>query len=178
MINSLYELIKKAQLGNKDCTMEIINTFTPTIKKYCRKLNYDGCDTDLIIHLIETINKIPIKRKNMNLDSCLFGYIHKSLKHKYINLSKKYCNLYKNELELNEDILVINDAMNIENTVVMKLLLNKLTELQKSIVYKIFIKGHSVTEIAKELNISRQAVNKTKIRALNTLKKHLDSSLC
>lgn len=58
MENNLNKLISEAQRGNKDSYIILINQFNPIIKKYSRKLGYDRADTDLIIWLIKTINKI------------------------------------------------------------------------------------------------------------------------
>ncbi|WP_398441251.1 sigma factor-like helix-turn-helix DNA-binding protein [Sedimentibacter sp.] len=45
-----------------------------------------------------------------------------------------------------------------------------LTEKEKNIIIYIFLKGYSDVEIAKTMRISRQAVGKTKKRALQKLK--------
>ncbi|AWI03546.1 hypothetical protein [Clostridium drakei] len=63
MKNKLALLIKSSQNGNKDSTLEIIIRFMPLIKSYSKKLKYDGSDTDLIIRLIEVINKFPLLKK-------------------------------------------------------------------------------------------------------------------
>lgn len=172
MQSSLYELVKKYYLGNTEITMILINKFNPLIRKYSRKLNYDGADTDLTIHLMEVLNTMPIKNPIMKKDKYLLGYIGKSLRHKYIKLSKKYCNIYGNELQLNEELLQISDNIDIENHIIVKHLLEKLPSLQEKVLSEIFIKGYKVSEVAKKLNISRQAVNKTKNRALKNLKRY------
>lgn len=179
MKNSLYELVRESYLGNKEVTMILINKFNPLIKKYSRKLNYDGADTDLTIHLIEVLKAMPIENTNMKKDKYLLGYIGKSLRHKYIKLSKKYCSTYANELELNEEILEISDNMNMESYIIVKNLLNKLPSLQERVLKDLFMKGYKVSEVAENLNVSRQAVNKTKNRALKNLKKYfqIDCSL-
>ncbi|MCQ1528835.1 hypothetical protein [Lutispora saccharofermentans] len=62
MENNLYKLIVEAQKGNKDSCITLIDQFNPIVKKYSKKLGYDGADTDLIIWLIKTINKINKRR--------------------------------------------------------------------------------------------------------------------
>lgn len=174
MTKKLYEIINKAQMGNSECMLTIIAKFDLLIKKYSRKLNYDGADSDLIINLIEIVQKIPInKNKNLQKEGCIVGYITNSLKYKYIRLSKKYSNISNTEIELNEEITrtVINN--NIEIQIVVSSLLNKLPEKQKKILKRIFIDGYNESEIAKELYISRQAVNKIKKKALENLKHYL-----
>jgi RNA polymerase sigma factor (sigma-70 family) len=51
-----------------------------------------------------------------------------------------------------------------------------LTKLELSIVKMIYISGYTVKEIAGIYGISRQAVNQTKKRALQTLEKWLRTS--
>ena len=63
--------------------------------------------------------------------------------------------------------------MIIHNIIVFQLL-NRLPKLQKKIIEDKFIKDLSEEEIAETLNISRQAVNRTKNRALKTLRSILN----
>ncbi|KAB3530333.1 hypothetical protein F8154_13935 [Alkaliphilus pronyensis] len=51
--------------------------------------------------------------------------------------------------------------------------ISTLTERQKEIIYRCIILNESDTNVAKRLGISKQGVNKTKITALNKLKKRL-----
>ena len=153
----------------------LINQFQPLIRKYSRKLNYDGAETDLTINLIEVIKKIPIdESKDMIETKYLIGYISKSLLYKYIRLYKKTSEQYSKETELKEDI-ANNGDLNIDIKLMLKDAIVKLPESQKNILKKIYIEGWKETDIAKQLNISRQAVNKTKRLGLNNLKKHLIS---
>lgn len=175
-MHNLYELVKEAQNGNNDATMNIIEKFSPLIRKYSRKLNYDVAYTDLIISLIETIKYIPIFRnENIKKEECLVAYISKSLIHKYIRLSKRYRKVSVKEVELNNQIFSNDITDEIENTVFINKILSKLPKTQENILKQMFIYGYRESEIASQLNISRQAVNKTKKRALNSLRKYLAS---
>jgi len=51
--------------------------------------------------------------------------------------------------------------------------IEKLSDKQKEIIYRIIILNESETELAKELNISRQSINKTKNKALERIKTEL-----
>ncbi|SHH41981.1 sigma-70 family RNA polymerase sigma factor [Tepidibacter thalassicus] len=178
MQKKLYEIIAEAQNGNKESMMLIINKFNLLIKKYSKKLNYDGAYSDLIINLIEIIKNIPIyENKNIKREECIIKYISSSLKYKYIKLSKKYKNIYVSEIELNEKITVSKNQT--ENTIEIKFLLNefldKLSNRQRYILQKIYIYGYTESEIAKKLQISRQAVNKTKKKALKKLQNSIQN---
>lgn len=173
-MDNLYELVKTAQNNNDESIMLMLNKFNPLIKKYSRSLNYDGAYSDLVINLIEIIRCIPIlKNESMQKEACIVAYIANSLRYKYIQLSKKYSEIYKMEVELNEQILGSKSDDNIENHILINMLLDKLPELQRKVLIEKFIKDHTDVEIANNLHISRQAVNKTKNRGLKNLKKYL-----
>lgn len=173
MNNSLYDLILKCQYGNKDSLMYLIEKFKPLIRKYAKKLNYDGSDSDLIITLIYIIKSMPIKTNiTLKKDKCIIGYISNSIRYKYIALSKKYHSTIP-DLELKEEIIATENINNIEDVLLINTYLDKLSDLQKYVLKQIYFKDISERSIAKNLNISRQAVNKTKIRALKNLKRYL-----
>lgn len=173
-MSELYYLVNEAQQKNKNSLMEILEKFTPLIKKYSRKLNYDGSETDLIITLIETINAIPLSRTNIiKEDKYIVGYIATSIKNKYIFLSKKYSKIYEKEIELNLDIANNETSNSMEECILLRMLLDKLPKLQRNIIIQKFIKDFSDSEIANQLNISRQAVNRAKNRGLKNLQKYL-----
>lgn len=156
MQRTLYELTTKGQEGNQEAIMAIIEKFSPLIKKYNRKLNYDGADIDLTIALIEVIKAIPIsKNDNFKKEEQITGYISICLKNKYIQLSKKYGRISTMELPLYiEDIQDLNYSF--EDHVFVDELLDKLTALQRDVINKKYIKNMSNVEIAKELHLRIQ----------------------
>lgn len=103
----------------------------------------------------------------------MFSYIANSLKYKYIKLSKKYTNLYLNELEFKEKILNETNSFDIETHIMLNTFWDKLPSSQKKVLNELYINGYTVSEVAKKLHISRQAVNKTKNKGLNSLRKYL-----
>ena len=173
-MKSIYILINESQNGNKESIMELITNFKPLIQKYSRKLHYDGADTDIIIFILEMIPNVPIhKNYNMQNDGYIVSYICNSIRHKFIYLSKKNNKIVLMETELNTDILTSSNDELPENNVFISCLLDNLTEIQQQIITKIFIQDISENTISKQLNISRQAVNRTKNRALKILKNQL-----
>ena len=174
MKDELLILIKESQNKNKDATMKIIEKFRPLINKYSRKLNYDGADTDLIISLIKLIKKFSIdKSELLQEDKAIVSYIFISIKNEYIRLSQKYGKVFKNEIHCKDD--VINNLQGHDDIYdfIIEDLLKKLPKLQKEILSGIFLLNLKEVELAKYLNISRQAVNSTKRRALKNLKKYI-----
>lgn len=174
MDSSLFSLIEKSKNKDKQAILNFIIKFNPLIKKYSNKLNYDGAESDLIIKSIELINKIPIySNKNMREDKYIISYVNTAIKNKYIELNKINKEILKREIEINLDIVGTVFEDHIENKLLIQQALTKLTYLQKKVIIKKFITYKTDTEIAQELNISRQAVNRIKNRALNNLRKYL-----
>jgi len=170
-LKEIFNLINESQHSNEKSTMELIIMFNPLIQKYSRKLNYDGADTDLITFILEIIPNIPIfKESNMQNDGCLVNYICNSIKHKFVYLSKKNNKIISMETELNTDILIQSYEEPMESNLFISSLLGNLSRIQKQIIKKIFIQDISENTISKQLNISRQAVNRTKNRALKVLR--------
>lgn len=173
-MEKLYNLLVNSKNGNKNSTLDIIEKFNPLLNKYSRKLNYDGSYTDLIICLLETLKTIPIEHNTkLRDDSSIVAYLHVSIKHKYISLSKKNCNIISNETELNTDILGENSYSYIDEKLFISEIIDKLCDVQKHIIKSIYINTLSESMLAKQMNISRQAINRTKNRALKNLKKAL-----
>jgi RNA polymerase sigma factor (sigma-70 family) len=175
MVKNLTDLVAKAKQNDKDALMEIITTFIPLIKKYSRKLLYDGAETDLIITIIKLVKSCPVYNNNKPVeDKDIVSYLHISVIHEYIRLSKKFTNLMKMEIALNEAIYLIPSNDNIENLLLINELLDKLPAMQRTILTELFLIGSTQTALAKKLNISRQAVNKNKFKALNKLKQYIE----
>lgn len=178
MNEEIYLLIHQYK-NNKDdnSLLTLLDIFRPLIKKYSRKLNYDGAESDLIIYFIELLNKMPLN-SSMNKNKYILSYINISIKNHYIKLSKYYHQIFDKETELNleitSDILTNNNPYsNLENKLLLNLALSILPYNQKKIIIDKFFNEKSDVQISGELNISRQAVNKTKNKALNNMRNYL-----
>lgn len=173
MEGELYDLIERSQGGNKDAILEIITRFNCLIKCISRKLKYDGSETDLVIFLIEIINKIPIhKDKRFLNDGCIVKYINNSMKNKFIYLSKQNCKI-KN-VELNTDILSNETKTDIEEKIIFSEVLDKLPDIQKKVIIYLYINDYTVSDAASLLHITRQAVNQAKLRAFKVIKNSIN----
>jgi RNA polymerase sigma factor (sigma-70 family) len=173
-----YQLVKKVQLKDKNALMELIQKFSPLMKKYSRKLNYDGAESDLIIGFIEILNKVPLEKTNMKNNKYILGYINTAVKNKFIALSKHNCSILNNEVELNLDITGEYKENSIENKLILKAALLSLPKYQRKIIVEEFCKDKTESELSKELKVSRQAINKTKNTALNNIKRYLIKAHC
>lgn len=173
----MIELIKKAQGNDKESMMQILNKFEKLINSYAKKLKYDGADSDLVLCVIDLIKNASVWETNKlkNTDE-IIAYITVVIKNQYIKLSKKYSKICSMEL-LFEEIRgdKFSKDINIDEHIIITNLLEKLPLSQKQILEYLFLMDYEEIEVAKKLNISRQAVNKTKNRALKNLKICLDN---
>ena len=74
MGNTIYKNIKEYKNGNKEIFREIINVFNPLINKLSKSVNWEDTRQDLLVHLLEIINKLPEKNKFED-DRIIFSYI-------------------------------------------------------------------------------------------------------
>ena len=179
-MRNIAEKIILAQNGNEKAMLEIIEVFSPIINKYTRLLKYDeDCMSELFLKLITLIkNEIDIKRMKNKNDGAIINYINSSIKHYYISISKAACKLRENELLPEQDFWLYTSENNetdfsyIENYIIIDTIKSVLTEREFYCVHSIILNGLTAEEVAKTLNISKQAVNQCKKRALQKLKKH------
>ncbi|MGH4120269.1 sigma-70 family RNA polymerase sigma factor [Clostridium sp.] len=174
MENKLMDLILKYKQGDKDNILEIINDFMPLLKKYSRKLSYDGADSDLIIALIKIVEAYPIYKNNKASKECVIvSYIATSIRHEYIRLSKKNYKITINEMELNDNIYLIQNNNNNGSMLFVNELLDKLPIKQKRLLRYLFVNEFTEAELALKFAVSRQYINKVKRKALSSLKQYV-----
>jgi len=170
----LYHLLEKAQKGDAEAVMDMLLKFRPTIKNLSRKLDYEEAETDLIIAFLETIKELDLEELHMKSDGAIVNYIYFFLKNKSVNLFKKNVLRRINTTELELDIIADDTAYDTDNIIFVSMLLNALPPMQREVINKKFMQGFTDKEIALLLGVSRQAVNRTKNRGLNNLRKALE----
>jgi RNA polymerase sigma factor (sigma-70 family) len=167
----LYDALNRARKDDQDAVCEIIKDFSNTLKKISNGLHYEEANTDMIIELLKIIKSIDIKKFKDSSNKQIAKYIHIHLKKRSLNLLKAKENKIFDYLEINYDILADNTMSDIESMVCISMLIELLAKQQKNIIIMEFIHGYSEKQIAEMLGISRQAVNRTKNRALNNLRR-------
>jgi len=174
MGSKVEDIFQKAQEGDKETLLMLIEQFMPLINKYKRKLDCDGSETDLLIKFIEIIKNG--KTISITTDKQLIRYIKTCIRNEYIRLSKNQNKIQKSELLVLDanipDKRDVYDEISIKTTVGRAL--NQLTSLQREIIIRSVINGEKEKDIARDLNISQQAVNKAKNKALKKLKNFFD----
>ena len=168
-MSKLCNLIRLYKEGNKDYLIDIINIFNPVLQKFQRESYCEDIENDLILFMIMLLDKMPIENEFFKEDKYAFSYIYKSLRNKYIYLNKKGYALYCNEIN-NDEVLNYNGYEDIFNDVIFNDMIRELSIAEQNIINKKNIYNLSEADIARELNISRQAVHKTHKRVLNKLK--------
>ncbi len=166
----LYLLFQAAQLGDEESILKLYNKFLPKIKKCGRNLNYETAETDITIRFLEFIKNTDFNALNSKCDGAVVNYTNKFFINAYLNLLKTHKSKIQyvyldDENTFIKDVPYYDEIDDLENVY-----LSYLTELQKKIIIFKYIYGYSDNEIAKSLKISRQAVNRTKNRGLNTIK--------
>ncbi|MCQ1528836.1 sigma-70 family RNA polymerase sigma factor [Lutispora saccharofermentans] len=115
----------------------------------------------------------------MNQDKEIVAYIARGIKNEYIRLSRKNSLICKNEIPILEDMQITDEDRqdSIELRIEIQSALLQLTPLQRKIIEEIIIKDRKEKDVAKELEITRQAVNKAKKYALRKLRSLLLDAL-
>lgn len=178
---SLQNLIRKAQLGDEVSLIELITSFENLLKKYARLLecyyDYDYAYSDLEFIFIKVIYKIPIEKDiNMQNEYCILNYIKKSIHRAFISLKHKYIKIKNKEICEDEDKIIYMAGCiekPIYEEIFIKELLDRLSHLQKKVIKDIFINDIPEKELARRMNVSKQAINRIKMRALNNLRNEL-----
>lgn len=175
--SKLKNLFQKAQKGDKDALLMLIEQFMPLINKYKRKLDCDGSETDLLIRFIEIAKSE--KTVSITTEKQLIKYVETCIKNEYIRLSKNQNKVQKSELLILDNDMPDNrdvyDKIGIKTTV--RKALNQLTSLQREIIIRSVINNEKEKDIASDLNISQQAVSKAKNKALEKMKKFFNGRL-
>lgn len=165
----LYYTLQKAQKGDEEAILKIIDKFKPTICKFKKKLNYEEAETDLIIILLETIKKIPMEKFYKRNDGIIINYIYFSLKNRSTKLFYKTIKKIKT-IELDENIIVDTKIQSTDSSIFIYELIKKLSKIQREVIIYNILYGYTIVEISNMFHISRQAVHSAKNRGLKKLK--------
>lgn len=172
MNNELFKLLSCAQSGDKKATEELYLKFFKLIKKYGKIVKLDEAETDITIFFLEFIKKINLKKLENKTYGEVFNYVHISLKNYTFSLIKKILKkkVYEDNLFVEQ---IYYDSYDKFELIDILNSLKKLSNVQRQIILDIYLHNYKISEIAKFLNISRQAVNKNKIKALKVIEKEM-----
>ena len=172
MENSLLNKIIEAQNDHEEKLTVLIEDFTPLLKKYASRMNYEDAFADLRLEFIEIILGIDPKRFVSYKEAQMLSYIKISVRNAYIRLSKIKCEREKNSF-LVEDIRDEIEKSQTDNyeRIFLYDIKKYLSDSEFDVIYKHFFCGITINDIALLRGVSRQAVNQIKTRAINKLSK-------
>lgn len=172
MLDALFSM-----LPDDAACLELIDRFDPLLKKYATKLAYEDAYEDLRLFFIELINKMHSKDISKKSDGNIVNYIVRSINNHYIFLSKAHYSFEIPFTDLSDEQMVFIDFLHSEQfeTPEFDFFVNNniLNKREIEVLYMYYILQISVKEIAAHFNVSRQAVNQTKLRAIEKLKETL-----
>lgn len=173
-MNKLCNWIELYRKGDKEVLVDIVKLFKPLLKKFERNSYCEDIESELILFIITLLEKMP-EGQTFKDDKYAFSYIYKSLKNKYIYINRKGYTIYNHEVS-NDIALNQQGYYETFSDIVFNDMIEGLTTSEKNIMYKKYIYNLSNADIARELNVSRQAVYKIHKRALDKLK-NINSNL-
>ena len=170
MKNSLLTKIINAQKNHEEDLVQLINDFTPLLKKYATKMNDEDAFADLRLEFIEIILGIDTEKFSNYAEPQILSYIKISVYNAYIKLSKRKCDYENNTFPVEDvrDEIEKSHYDEYEN-IFLEDIKKYLTENEFDVIYKHFFCGFTVSDIASLKGISRQAVNQVKTRAIKKL---------
>lgn len=166
----LITLTEKFRSGDMSAFPLIYAEFEGLIYHYTAKCSAEDTYQELTVFLVELLYKAKLSQFVKNSDNSFKRYIAVCLGNKYIALSKE------DILRKSRNISFEDRTPSVDGFFEKQLLKDAMAKLtvkqQKVICYK-YIYDYSDTEIAYRLNISRQAVNRIKNRAFESLREYL-----
>lgn len=174
----MFELVINIQrkTNHEIAILKLIEQFNPLIKKYSNLLRWEDSQSELILALIEIINKVPTQNSKFKQDKYIVSYISKSIRNTYIYLSKIRNKLKCHEFPINFEITEDSYQASIVDRLFVEELLKVLTKREKEIITLKYFNEYSDIEISRKIGVSRQAVNKTKNRAIKRMREYMDVS--
>lgn len=166
------KLIFEVKKGNIDEFLNILKLFEPAINKYTNKMYLDDKEdvhSELVLGLLEATLKINY----CNEEGQCIVFLSNALKFKFYEIYKKSISKNSSEYYFDNFNSLIIDEYEFEK-VLLKLFFEEYIRSQgtnfKDIIYMILIENKTDKEISTIKGVSRQYVNKLRIRIKAELK--------
>ncbi|RMG39160.1 MAG: sigma-70 family RNA polymerase sigma factor [Candidatus Dadabacteria bacterium] len=170
-------LMRKAQNGDREAYRQLLNELCPVLRSYVRNRVSNIHEVeDVVQEILMGLHKaratyIP----NRPFSSWMFAIAkYKLIDYERRLMRKRGPEILSEEVLAEHDISASTYQSSLENDV--RSAIAKLPEKQRKVVTMLKLEGHSVKEIAHELNASESAVKVTAHRAYKALKKILEKS--
>ena len=172
--NHILALIDHAKLREEQSVVELVILFKPLLRKYAKLLAYDDAYADLECEFLTIVMSFPPTANFIN-DGTAVNYIHKSIYHYYIYLSKKAnadkAVIFYNDLTDKQrwEIAIENGAIDDYSEIEVDFFRKVLTRKEFDVVYRHYVLDFTIEEIACQDGITRQSANRTKKRGLRKM---------
>lgn len=170
-MNHFFQKIQRAKNGDEECLLELLRDFQPLLRKYGFWTGFEDGFEELQVFFIALIKKFPIERFSDENEGQTVMYLRVSVRNRANDIR---CRFFSESEQSVEDLEVAAQ----ENEQMMWMswegVLKELTALQYQVIVKNIWGRESSAEIARELHISRQAVNQAKMRGLERLRDILE----
>lgn len=173
----LCDQIALAQSGDKSIMLALIEQFKPLITKYAKLLNTEDAFEEMRLVFIELIMELKLDKLRSRSDGVIVAYITKTIRTRYIAKNRRRelesNTVYWDDLDesLRRKLEPSNPLFSAEEDFIKAIPPGVLNEKEMDIITMIYLYGYTAAEVARERNITRQAVNQIKLRALKRLKK-------
>ena len=172
----IYKQILAYQGGDSNATLELVEKFKPIIKRYAFFLHREDGFEDLQCFLLSMLKTWDMSRLSSTDDATIIRYIANSVKNEYMALSKQKGK--ERGTSYLEDATVPQvieyeqrtSTWDQYNQLTLQDLHKVLNQYEFAILYALYFEQRSVAEVAQQKHKTRQAINQTKIKALQKLK--------
>ena len=170
----LWEQIRLSKNGDETSILNLIERFSPLLRKYARKLNYEDSFLDMQLAFIEMLHAVQPYKLNSTSDGAVVKYIQVSMHNAYVKLLKKYIRSSFPAEELD----TYTDAQFYKRVKPQKSEPNGsskppgvLTKKESYVLHGIYGLGYTAAEIARQNGVTRQNVNQVKKNAMEKLRR-------
>lgn len=171
--------IRNGQSGNQQAIVDLINKFSPALKKYARKLETEDAYFDLQAEFLDLILHLNCDKIRETGDGAMVQYLSRSIYHAYIKLLRQ---LIDNKIpcistdDLTDGILYQNHCIKGLSDFSLDIPSTLLSTLEADAFFQICIAGYSAAALARLKGVSRQSINQAKQRAILKLQRYLKES--
>ena len=168
----IHKQILDYQGGDANAALELVEKFKPLIKRYAFFLHREDSFEDLQCFLLSMLKTWDTSRLSSTDDATVTRYIANSVKNEYIALSKQKAKergtSYLEDATLPQALEYAQKTSTCDqyDQLTLQDLHKVLNEYEFAIVYAIYFEQRSVAEVARQKLKTRQAINQTKIKAL------------
>ena len=172
--SNLSNLIIKVQSGDKDAMLYIIEKFSPLIKHYARSISVEDAFEELELALLNIVSRLHTDALAIDNEYTILSYLKKSIRNHSFDLQKKN---QSNKFILDAHYIrkqhnitsLADDFHDYYSCIFWSEVEGVVTQQEYRILLLYFVYQFKCSEIAFNLNISRQAVNSSKKRAIQKL---------